>query len=449
MSDNTSFGRHSSLRDLYPVLAFALLTACSESPLQPAAPGSKTMDNAAPAVSPAIVVSSAAELQAALAGATAGSTILVEPGSYVVGAPLIVPDGVTLQGNGIMQGDDLPTGFEAGSETRILAAAGFAGDLLTLGDSVTLRGLIIEDVVGRGGNVITIGSSGAGSQIATSIEECEIRNPKASGTGPSGPAGRAIAIFTRIPAHGGSTLALNMTRSIVRSTSTGDAIFGINFAARSSIYLTLTGNVVAGPTTLTGGVARPAEVRESAVAVTSKRNLYTATGTPALTGWHLIGGSDVPVPGLVAGGSFSNSMTFHSSQDRVEGFRTGILAVGGRRWNSTTGLSSDNRVDLNLQGLVIATVGTGAADWKLHAAETGGGFLENLPGNGNSIRVVARGITGSGARLNSYRNVFGPALPANQGIGNRLEVVGNLQAFNKTNSGIDPAPAAEFFTSGK
>lgn len=407
------------------------------------------MGNTAPTVSSAIVVSSVAELQAALVAANAGSTILVEPGSYVIGAPLIVPDGVTLEGHGVMLGDDLPTGFEAGTETRILAASGFVGDLLTLGDSVTLRGLILEDVVGRVGNVITIGSSGAGSEIAASIDECEIRNPKATGTSPSGPSGRAIAIFTRIPAHDGSSLSLNLTRSIVRSTSSGDALFGINFAARSSIYLTLTGNVVVGTTTLTGGVARPAEVRESMIALTSKRNLYTGTGTTSLTGLHLIGGSDVPVPGFVAGGSISNSMTFHSIQDRIEGFRTGILAVGGRRWNGTTGLSSDNRADLNLQGLHIATVGTGAADWKLHAAETGGGFLENLPGNGNVLRVVARGLTGSGTRLNSYRNVFGPALPANQGVGNRLEIVGNLQAFNKTNTAIDPAPPAEFFTSGK
>jgi hypothetical protein len=407
------------------------------------------MGNTAPTVSSAIVVSSVAELQAALVAANAGSTILVEPGSYVIGAPLIVPDGVTLEGHGVMLGHELPTGFEPGTETRILAAAGFAGDLLTLGDSVTLRGLIIEDVAGRLGDVVAIGSSGAGSEIAASIEECEIRNPKAAGVNASGPTGRAIVILSRAAAHEGSVLSLDMTRSIVRSTLGAHVLFGNNFAARSSIYLTLTGNVVAGTTSLTGGVARPVEVRGSGITLTSKRNLYTATGTPAQIGLHLIGGSDSPAPGSVAAGSIANSIAFHSTHDRVEGFRTGILAIGGRRWNTTTGLSSDNRADLNLQGLHIATTGSGAADWKFHAAETGGASLEILPGNGNSVRVLARGVTGSGTRLNSYRYVSGPALPANQGVGNRLEIVGNLQAFNKTNTAIDPAPPAEFFTSGK
>ena len=53
------------------------------------------------------------------------------------------------------------------------------------------------------------------------------------------------------------------------------------------------------------------------------------------------------------------------------------------------------------------------------------GSLENLPGNGNTVRVVARLVTGSGTRANSYRNVSGPALPANQGTGNRVEFVGS------------------------
>ena len=131
-----------------------------------------------------------------------------------------------------MLGDNLPSGFLSGTETRILAAAGFDADMLTLGNNVTVKGLILEDIAGRSGNVVTVASRAAGDRVSASMVECEIRNPKAGGIVASGPIGRAIAVFTRNPGspHAESALSLNVRRSIVRSTSGGDAVFGNNFA---------------------------------------------------------------------------------------------------------------------------------------------------------------------------------------------------------------------------
>jgi hypothetical protein len=84
-----------------------------------------------------------------------------------------------------------------------------------------------------------------------------------------------------------------------------------------------------------------------------------------------------------------------------------------------------------------------------------GGWAKNvaLPaGDGNTVRVELRGVTGSGARANRYADAaaFSGLLPAHlQGIGNRLEIVGDPQTFARTNRGIDPAPAAKFFVSGR
>ena len=98
-----------------------------------------------------IVVSNAMELQTALTVANAGRRIHALPGTYSVSAPLLVPDGATLEGEGIMRFDSrgLPTGFQPGTETKIRAASLFAGDLLTLGDGVTVRQLVVEDFLGR------------------------------------------------------------------------------------------------------------------------------------------------------------------------------------------------------------------------------------------------------------------------------------------------------------
>jgi hypothetical protein len=150
-----------------------------------------------------------------------------------------------------------------------------------------------------------------------------------------------------------------------------------------------------------------------------------------------------------------NTLRIHSVDDRIEGFTTGVLAAGGRRFFAApiAGPTSDNRVDLKMIGTTITTPSCGAtpvADFRLAGALVSSASL--IPGDGNSLHVVMRGVTGSGSRSNVYADVLGPTgpvAPAIQGTGNRLEIAGNLQAFEQTNRAIDPAPAPEFFSSGR
>ena len=85
-------------------------------------------------------------------------------------------------------------------------------------------------------------------------------------------------------------------------------------------------------------------------------------------------------------------------------------------------------------------------DFKLAGAISSGSYW---PGDGNYVRALLRGVTGSGTRANVYGNALVGAVPlpeSLQGTGNRLEVIGSPQSFAAPNTGIDPAPGAEFFT---
>jgi hypothetical protein len=92
---------------------------------------------------PDIVVTTAAELQAALSPANAGARILVQAGVYDVSQALTVPDGAALVGEGVMIFDQsgLPTGFDPIGRTLVRATAGLVGDILTLGDGAAIEGL--------------------------------------------------------------------------------------------------------------------------------------------------------------------------------------------------------------------------------------------------------------------------------------------------------------------
>jgi hypothetical protein len=172
------------------------------------------------------------------------------------------------------------------------------------------------------------------------------------------------------------------------------------------------------------------------------------------TGWNLTGGSGPPFP-LPVPETARNTLRMHSIGDRIEGFRTGILATGARRFFTlpTAGPSTDNTVDLSLHGTTVSTpscVGAPAVDFRLAGALVTNASV--APGDGNTLRAVIRGVTGSGPRANAYADVLGPAGPQPaelQGLGNKFVIAGNQQAFMQTNSGIDPRPGAEFFTGGR
>ena len=398
-----------------------------------------------------IVVSDADGLVAALTPANAGRHVHVLRGTYVVHAPLTVPDGVALEGEGVMLGKDLPDGFEPGTETRIVpdALAPFAGDLLTLGNAVTISGLIVQDIAGRPGNVVATTSRRPDDQISASILRCQIINPKASAAGPNGPLGRAVTVLTQNRSFGaapppdeGASVSLVLTDSIIQSPN-GSALFAINFASRGSVTMDVTGNRVNGQFEVTAGVSRPDEVTGASVTIRSQRNAYSSPAGVGV-GWTIDGGSSPPIPGFVAPGTSGDVTRFTSIGDTIEHFPTAIIATAAKRHSLTIGPVSGNVVELQLIDLQLSTVGPHAADLVLQAALVDGAYA---PGDDTSLRVLMARGAGSGARQNFYANETGPAGPQQFGTGNALTIVGSPESFSRINTNILPAPGPEFFIS--
>ena len=152
----------------------------------------------------------------------------------------------------------LPTGFDAIGRTLLKATAALAGDALTLGDGATIRGLAIQDVVGRvTGGAVAVLSRAPGDFISARIEECEIITPSLV----VGTTGRGLVVMTRNldlePPHEGAVLRVQMARSIVRSPGAANGIFAINFASHSQIKLDVESNVVGGTLGAAAGVGLP------------------------------------------------------------------------------------------------------------------------------------------------------------------------------------------------
>ncbi|CAN5326921.1 hypothetical protein BH23GEM2_BH23GEM2_20430 [soil metagenome] len=414
----------------------------------------------------AIVVNSTAGLVAALVPENAGKRILLRVGAYGISQPLSVPDGVTLEGEGVMlfDGSGLPTGFAGGTRTTLTMTANVAGNLLTLGDGATIRRLAVEDLAGRSGNAIAVVSRGPGDRISAVISEMEIFNPNAHGQAPAGPTGCGLAAWTdnpnvgmAPPPHEGAAVTVRMTRSLVTSPSpgTGCGVFAFNFAPFGKVDVTLDGNVVGGGIIANGGVSRPDAVHDARVAVESRHNLYRDDSADPCAarhlGWNLTGGSGSLLP-APAPATVRNTLRVQSFEDRIEGFTTGVLARAGLRLTATAGPSSENTVDLTLIGTTVSTPACGGAafvaDFRLAGAQVLNASL--VPGDGNTLRVLFRKVTGSGTRANVYTDVLGPSgpqPPSLQGTGNTLEILGSPRAFEQTNDAIDPPPPAEFFTS--
>ena len=394
---------------------------------------------------PDIVVTTTAELQSALSPANAGARILVQAGVYDVSQALTVPDGAALVGEGVMIFDQagLPTGFDPSGRTLLKATAALAGDILTLGDGATVRGLAIEDVVGRvTGGAVAVLSRAPGDFISARIEECEVITPSRV----VGTTGRGLVVMTRNPdlepPDEGAVLRVQMTRSIVRSPGAANGIFAINFASHSQIQLDVESNVVGGTLSVAAGVGLPDAVTGASVVIQSSHNLYRSDSfVPTATGWQLFGGADAPIPSIVSQASTFNTLQMHSIDDTLAGFATGIVAAGGRRINALSGTISSNRVEPNLHGTRLQTT---TADLRLSGATTG---LSVSTGDDNTAHVLLVHATGSGARANRYADSSIP-LTGSPGIGNRLEIVGNANAFDQTNDNFVPPPPAEFFTGG-
>ena len=407
---------------------------------------------AAPLQAQAIVVTTAAELQAALTPANAGKQILVRAGEYEISQALTVPDDAALVGEGEMTFDEsgLPTGFAPDGRTVLRSTAALVGDVLTLGNGAALRALVIEDAPGRtGGNVVVVSSRAPGDFISALLAEVEIVNPNPAGIVPAGPTGSALVAITRNPnlgqdppAHVGAVLRVEMRRSIVRSASRGTGVFAINFAPHAEIGLVLQRNVIGAGIVATGGVSRPDAVTGSTVRIESLRNVYwNQSGLPGLLGWNLIGGAGSPA--FPSAPSTSNRLEIHSGKDTIQGFQLGIVGIGGQRYLPGSGPSSSNRLEMDLHGLRVETTTEPlAADLTLFGARS---FVSGVsPGDGNILSLVLRRSIGSGPRANAYGDSSSPS--GDLGVGNQLEVVGSENAFVRSNDGFDPIPPAEFFT---
>ncbi len=294
---------------------------------------------AAPAKPPqrVIVVDTAQELEDALVPANAGALIHVVAGTYLVDSALTAPEDSTLEGEGVMVGSDLPTGFAAGTDTRIVPRASLTGDILTLKDGVAVRRLAIEDVDGREGNAVAVLSGEPGDTVAASIDESEIVTPKSVDIRPSGPIGSGIVAITRNPnlgadppPHVDATIELELHRSIVHAAD--HAFFLANFAEGGRLTATLTANRITGQLEAVAGISRPDAVEHATVDVESRSNIY-ATPPGGGAGWQLGGGFTTPIQlgGFPWLGASHNTLRMDSRDDRIEGARTGIVATAARR----------------------------------------------------------------------------------------------------------------------
>src|SRR5262249_10203417 len=159
------------------------------------------------------------------------------------------------------------------------------------------------------------------------------------------------------------------------------------------------------------------------------RNLYHSDKPgPMTSGWQLLGGADAPPSPLfvaVTEASTFNWLQIHSKNDRIEGVAVGITAIGGRRFGLPAGPISSNRLEMNLLGTHLATT---VADLRLSGARS---FVDGVfPDEGNTVHLVIHQASGSGSHLpgNSYVDAATPT-SGNLGPGNRLEIVGNANAF--------------------
>ena len=467
----TTFRGRTLVGSLPRALSLVLLVAgCAVDGPDPTEPSSVSPDASVRAGvddATTIVVQDASELEAAMSPEHAGRRIFVRAGSYAVSRPLVVPDGATLEGEGVMRLDDagLPTGFAAGTGTTLRMTGRAPGDVLTLGDGASVRRLAIEDLPGRAGNAIGVVSRRTGDRVAATIAETEIVNPNGHAVSPLGPTGCGVAVLTLNPnlggdppPHAGATVGLRVTRTLIHSPAIGIGcgVFAFNFAPSGEVSVTLAENVVGGGLIAAGGVSRPDLVHDSRTVVSSRRNLYRDDTPDACAarrvGWNLQGGAGVPAPMPMPNpGATRNELRVHSVGDRLEGFVTGVLATGGRRFfGAPTALPvSDNSVELHLLGTLIVTPACGGADLRLAGALVGNAGIE--PGSGNTVRAVIVGVTGSGQRANAFASVLGPAGPqpaSLAGTGNRLTIAGSTRAFARTNDAIAPAPGAALFNGG-
>jgi hypothetical protein len=395
-----------------------------------------------------IHVNNAGELINAFRDATASDTILIESTiplpsqQYKSAAPLFVSDDVTLQGAGRMElVEGLPDRLD--TPTTITAKPGLKGNLVTLGNDSYLRGLVLhgdsqahfEDDDGRGGNTVAVASRRPHDMVSATIVECELHNQITTPGGPDGPAGGAILVYTRNPKQGAdprpheyAQVTLALTQSIVDTPNDGKAVFAMNFASHGQVIINLHQNLIGGSLDVIGGLARPDAVENATTTVNSRGNHYSPhqAGSHA-AGWQIIGGSSPPpLAGPPAVGSTkadSNIANANSTDDQIEDFQVGIVAIGGRRLDSEHGPCSNNVVNLTLTRTKLTTNrnAADATDFEFAGAESFGPFSA---GDNNVVIVdVLKGTTPDPLfHINVHGAVSGPGGPPSRELSLRARL---------------------------
>jgi hypothetical protein len=446
------------LAALLVVALLAWYTARHETGPAPAGLALRFIDNTA-------VIGRSDELLAAMTPANAGRRLHLRSGMYDIRQPLSVPDGMTVEGDGVMLFDSTghPTGFREGTATVLRVSGDVGGEALTLGDGVTLRSLEIADHVGRSGNVLGVASRHPRDRVVATISESVILNPNPSSIGGGGQLGASLRILTQNPnlgadpgPHDGSQIMVKVRRSVFHAPAGGIGWFAFNFAPDSRIVLELSHNVIGGENVANGGVSRTDAVHDSEVRILSDSNVYRdewpdPCASP-LTAWNLTGGSGAPLPVPRLAATVRNTLRLRSVGDRIEHYTTSVLGTGSRRFfdDALNAPPVGNLLDLQLIGATLETASCPARTRVSDLDLAGAAVQENVlnAGDGNVLRVELSDVSGSGLRSNRYadtRLISGVRTGRLGGQGNRLVVRGDPRAFARDNRAVDPAPDTRFF----
>jgi hypothetical protein len=408
-----------------------------------------------------IEVTNSDELAAAVVPANAGMTIHVQSSCApcIVKNTLVVPDGASIVGDGVMTGEGRDMAFVEGTYPTLQADPSLTGNMLVLDDGNALSGFRLQDVQAqnsdgtfspRRGNVIAVYARQAGDSISVNLTDMDIGQPNIQQVTPQGPLGTGV-IFLVPSTCGNSVLNGQLSHSILRTTqypggARPEALFAISYASGTQIDLSVSHNFFTGggvAYSLHAGVPHPFPLTGSSLVVDSNANTFVFDGPmpDPVEAWGISAGSSVPAPIRFGASSVGNYFSLVSTDDVIEGYGTGIRAIAGWRsfgfqavqpvpsgtWAGISGIS-DNTAELTLRAMKVhATV----VDLLFSAGEADcPNFLDPVcfsPGDNNILRATLQGVKdGKSSPSTDYTNVFnndGEASGSLAGMGNQLEVV--------------------------
>ena len=183
----------------------------------------------------------------------------------------------------------------------------------------------------------------------------------------------------------------------------------------------------------------------------SRGNLFRDDSTFGGVGMLIGGCQTAPVLAFALLPSRMSSLRLHSEDDRIEAFTEGIFAIGGLRTFASGSAPSGCSLDLTLQNTYIQARQRGLIMYGALPSE------HAMPGDHNEIRVLMRGVEVNAPNLNligdqgfciqggtiCYSSL--PNYPQYAGPGNRIEIIGNRQAYESANDAGDPLPPPELF----